>query len=457
MSEKTRADVVISLEKRLTIVREEARNEPSATPCFIFRVPQNLRLQLSPGDDTAYIPEVVSIGPYHAGNDCLRGMDYHKTRALNSVLTRTNQPLAYYLDPMYELEQNARKCYHGEVDMTYTTFVEMMLLDGCFMLEIIRGHNTGFDQLGYSPNDPVFTIRGYNNMASLIIKDMIKLENQIPFFVLEKLFDLQESRRTSGQLAQLASAMFIKWLTGEKLEVDHLKGKFLHCLNVFQYSLLLSIGDGLEDIQLLEPSMTQSNNPTDQHEFFYSASDLIEYGIKLKRPKKVKRPFWDIKWKSNGVLEIPRIFINNRFKVVFQNLVTFEQQCRKRNQLRPVITEYVTLMDKLIKSGTDVGHLHQAGIIVHQLRSDAEVASLFNELGKLAFVDPRVTSHYTGLYQQLNEHCNRWNHWKSELKMTYFGNPWAMASLFAAIVLLFLAFFQTFYTVYPYYWPPSRY
>ncbi|XP_074263962.1 UPF0481 protein At3g47200-like [Silene latifolia] len=361
---------------------------------------------------------------------------------------------------MYQLEQSARVCYQGPVDMTGIPFVETMLLDGLFVLEIIRGHNKGFDKLGYSPNDPVFTRRGYNNMASSIIKDLIKFENQILFFVLEKLYDLQVNREKPGELAQLASAMFIKWLTGEKLAVTPLKEKFLHCLNVFQYSLLLSIGDSLEDHDHLEPSMSQSNNLEDQqHEFFYSASDLIEYGIKFKRPNKVKRHFWDIRWKTNAVLEIPRIFINNRFKVVFQNLMTFEQQCRKHIQirnLRPVITEYVTLMDKLIKFGTDVGHLHQAGIIVHQLRSDAEVASLFNELGKLAFVDPRVTSHYTGLYQQLNNHCNRWNHWKSELKRTYFGNPWAMASLFAAIVLLLLAFFQTFYTVYPYYWPPSR-
>ena len=36
----------------------------------------------------------------------------------------------------------------------------MMVLDGCFVLELFRGVAEGFKKLGYPRNDPVFAMRG---------------------------------------------------------------------------------------------------------------------------------------------------------------------------------------------------------------------------------------------------------------------------------------------------------
>ncbi|KAL7191394.1 hypothetical protein ACSBR2_023464 [Camellia fascicularis] len=56
-------------------------------------------------------------------------------------------------------------------------FVELMVLNGCFILELFRRAIEGFKKLGYSRKDPIFAMRA--SMHSLQ-RDMTMLENQIP-------------------------------------------------------------------------------------------------------------------------------------------------------------------------------------------------------------------------------------------------------------------------------------
>ncbi|KAE7999646.1 hypothetical protein FH972_004054 [Carpinus fangiana] len=117
------------------------------------------------------------------------------------------------------------------------------------------------------------------------------------------------------------------------------------------------------------------------------------------------------------------------------------------------ITSYVVFMDNLINSHQDVGYLHYCGIIEHWLGSDAEVADLFNRLCQEVVFDIN-NSYLSRLSEDVNRYYNhRWNAWRASLKHNYFGNPWAIVSLIAAVVLLLLTFAQTFYGVYGYYNP----
>ncbi|KAL9394179.1 hypothetical protein Peur_013464 [Populus x canadensis] len=109
----------------------------------IYRVPHYLR----EGDEKAHAPQIVSL-----------------------------------------LEEKARSCYEGPIILSSNEFVEMMVLDGCFVLELFRGVAEGFKKLGYPRNDPVFVMRC--SMYSIQI-DMIMLENQLPLFVLDRLLGLK--------------------------------------------------------------------------------------------------------------------------------------------------------------------------------------------------------------------------------------------------------------------------
>ncbi|KAG2263676.1 hypothetical protein Bca52824_070755 [Brassica carinata] len=210
----------------------------------IYRVPQYLQ----ENDNKSYFPQTVSLGPYHHGKDHLLPMDRHKWRAVNMIMARTKQGIEMYLDAMKELEERARACYEGPIGLSSNKFTEMLVLDGCFVLELFRGA----DKLGYDRNDPVFAMRG--SMHS-IQRDMVMLENQLPLFVLNRLLELQLSpQNQTGLVAQLAIRFFDPLMpTNEPLTKTNQsnigKDKFfnpiadkdkeeLHCLDVFRRSLL---------------------------------------------------------------------------------------------------------------------------------------------------------------------------------------------------------------------------
>ncbi|CBI21372.3 unnamed protein product, partial [Vitis vinifera] len=388
---------VISIKEKLEQAHQDDAADSWAKLC-IYRLPHYLR----EGDDKAYIPQIVSLGPYHHGRRRLRNMDRHKWRSLHHILKRTNHDIEIYLDAMKELEEKARACYEGTICLSSNEFVEMMVLDGCFILELFRGVAGGFKHLGYARNDPVFAIRG--SMHS-IQRDMIMLENQIPLFPLTK----SDRNRLESSL-------------GYTTTFDPLGDQGgLHCLEVFRRSLLRTGPRPVPRIWMKRWSHSNRVADKRRQQLIHCVTQLREAGIKFKKRKTDR--FWDIKFK-NGILRIPRLLIHDGTKSLFLNLIAFEQchlDCSND------ITSYVIFMDSLINSPEDVGYLHYCGIMEHWLGSESEVADLFNRLCQEVVFD--INDSYLSSF------------------------PWTIISFVAAVVLLALTFAQTFYAVYSYYRP----
>ncbi|PKU70776.1 UPF0481 protein [Dendrobium catenatum] len=193
----------MSIREKLDQARQYEASSPWAT-LSIYRVPKSLR----DVDETAYAPQIVSIGPYHRGRRRLRDMDRHKWRALHHALTRAGHDVRLYLAAARSLEDRARACYESPLSISGEAFVESLVLDAIFALELFRGvAGEGFPRLGYAPNDPVFAVRGI--MHSLQ-RDMIMLENQLPLFVLDIILALQLGHEPSrsGLVAPLALRFF---------------------------------------------------------------------------------------------------------------------------------------------------------------------------------------------------------------------------------------------------------
>ncbi|XP_010244239.1 PREDICTED: UPF0481 protein At3g47200-like [Nelumbo nucifera] len=452
---------VISITEKLEQARQD-ENAGSWAKLCIYRVPKCLR----EGDDKAYVPQIVSLGPYHHGRKRLREMDRHKWRALHHTLKRTNHDVKHYLEPIKELEEKARACYEGEITLSSKEFVEMMVLDGCFMLELFRGAAGGFKHLGYSRNDPVFAMRG---IMHSIQRDMIMLENQIPLFVLDRLLGLQMGDLDQkGFVAKLALRFFDplmpsdeplqqKYLTRMESSMGHstvfdplTEQDGLHCLDIFRRSLLRRGPQPSARMWIRRWSQADRVADKRRQQLIHCVTELKDAGIKFKKRKTDR--FWDIKFK-NGVLRIPRLLIHDGTKSLFLNLIAFEQchlDCSNN------ITTYVIFMDNLINSPQDVGYLHYYGIIEHWLGSDAEVADLFNRLCQEVVFDIKE-SYLSLLSEQVNRYSEqKWNAWRASLKHNYFSNPWAIISFSAAVVLLLLTTAQTFYGVYGYYKPPRQ-
>ncbi|KAK8587044.1 hypothetical protein V6N12_021559 [Hibiscus sabdariffa] len=313
---------IISIKEKL----EQARQDDAAGSwerLSIYRVPHYLR----EGDIKSYVPQIVSLGPYHHGKKRLRQMDQHKWRSLHRVLKRTNMEIQVYLDSMTELEERARACYEGTITLATNEFVEMLVLDGCFVLELFQGTAVGFERLGYARNDPVFAMRG---SMHAIQRDMIMLENQLPLFVLDRLLGIQLGEPDQkGKVAKLAIRFFDPLMPTDepltKSDMNRLGSSLghtntfdpfsdlggLHCLDVFRRSLLSSGAKPKPRVWLKRRSNAIRVADKRRQQLIHCVSELREAGIKFRKRKTDR--FWDIKFK-NGVLHIPRLLIHDGTK-----------------------------------------------------------------------------------------------------------------------------------------------
>jgi len=140
--QKLRDIWVISLNDKMKTLGDNATT--SWDNLCIYRVPPYLQ----ENDTKSYMPQIVSIGPFHHGHKHLMPMERHKWRAVNMVMARTKHDIKMYIDAMKELEEKARACYQGPINMKRNEFIEMLVLDGVFIIEIFKGTSEGFQEIG---------------------------------------------------------------------------------------------------------------------------------------------------------------------------------------------------------------------------------------------------------------------------------------------------------------------
>jgi hypothetical protein len=153
----------------------------------IYRVPAHMKN----GERTSpYEPQLVSLGPFHRDNPDLPPMDEHKQRALVHLLRRTGRPVR---DLVAAMEAVAEKLEDAYMDLDdgwrrdRDGFLRVMVMDGCFLLEVMRTAEAGGAPGDYAPNDPIFSRHGELYMFPYVRRDMLVMENQLPLLVLQRL------------------------------------------------------------------------------------------------------------------------------------------------------------------------------------------------------------------------------------------------------------------------------
>ncbi|KAK9921197.1 hypothetical protein M0R45_029718 [Rubus argutus] len=185
-------EYVVAMQRRLHVNGDGIRGTSSEVQqIWIHRVPHSLS-GIHPTNPTAIHPELVSIGPYHRGTDELLEFESYKWWFLKRLLSRTKRrdvKLRDLVEAAKKLEDRTRKCYDDEdIPMSSSDFVEMMVLDGCFIIELFRHVCRNEDVKG--TYDPILSKPW---LIPILTRDLLKLENQLPFFVLATLFDLTVS------------------------------------------------------------------------------------------------------------------------------------------------------------------------------------------------------------------------------------------------------------------------
>ncbi|KAF5464934.1 hypothetical protein F2P56_014971 [Juglans regia] len=175
-----------ALSTRIEAIDKKLAGTPiNAEERSIFKV-HELLLKVN---EKAYKPVLLAIGPYNDhGKVGHEFMEEHKLRYLKQMLLRRNEcSVKDYISALSYLEERARNCYAERISLKKDEFVEMMLLDGCFIIELFRKYeecNSG------DKHDPIFQMSWMHNV---IARDLLLFENQLPYFVLTKLFEMSAS------------------------------------------------------------------------------------------------------------------------------------------------------------------------------------------------------------------------------------------------------------------------
>ncbi|XP_010023720.2 UPF0481 protein At3g47200-like [Eucalyptus grandis] len=398
---------------------------PTLPEHSIFRV----RPQLRRVNNKAYEPEILVVGPHHYGNDKFKSMEEQKMRYVQQLLQRRKEEsIDRYMPTLRELEQLVRNCYAETINLSQEKFLAMMFIDGCFIVELFRKYNMEKLRNKDGPLMEADWIR------YCLQRDLLLLENQLPLFFLNKLYDLTKRSDEPRELIDIATTYF-DFKLGDSGQCPTLRESkhLLHLMHTCWTS-------GLPNV----PRLSGRAPPTKEKLMFMSsATELRESGVKLRAVR--GRHMKDIRF-ENGKLEIPVLIVQDHTESQFRNLIAYEQH--RQGGGISYFTDYVTLMDCLINSSKDVEVLRRAGIIKNYLGDDEVIAQMFNRMGDYVTLP---NFYYSEIFKTVNAYCNkRRNVWMAKLRREYFHSPWAFLSVLAAIVLLLLAAAQTVFTILSY-------
>ncbi|KAI3939359.1 hypothetical protein MKW98_022227 [Papaver atlanticum] len=492
MQQQTPAEWVININDRI----KEGNGIDSGRSWTIYRVPRNM------GDihRNAYIPKLVSIGPFHYGDRLLQPMEDHKMRYLWYILGYTcNEecctpvsvqepgPSAQVMTPqlnvpvvvdslvipeinkevvgvslerleasMKALERKTRECYSETFNyINSEDFVQMMVMDGCFIIRLLRLYYKYYyyeDGLQEPVDDPIFKARW---MLRSLQRDLLMLQNQLPFFVLQELFNLIRCpEQDNVSLAELAVRFFNPIIPRERMNMDDLFEAdvvYDHLLCLFRGSFITPLKSqykrGKKKFHPTTPSIRLAQQ---EKQLNYCVTELQEAGIKFIK-KEQNDDLLSIDYDEDGILRIPQLHMDDNTVPLFLNSIAYEQ-CHEKAQ--PYFTNHFIFFDCLVNTSKDIDILHNNGILNHVLGSDKDVAHLINKLCREIVYDVDV-NHLQRQMKGLNNYyktyySTKWHIWMRNLVRQYFSSPWTFLSLIAAIFLLLLTTAQTFFAVYSY-------
>ncbi|KAJ3683494.1 hypothetical protein LUZ60_013721 [Juncus effusus] len=423
-------------------------------------------------------------------------MEHEKWSYLRDFLARNNEiDLEVYIQEIRPLETEARQCYSEFVQMLSDEFVMMLILDGCFLLEyFLKQEGAQLDGLFVA----YWTEEGTDS-------DILLLENQLPFFIMHKLFAIYGGCahfcEGSCPLVKLIIPFFgygtqePRWLRLASCNgVHHLLHLFYTCFvpglqrennNVVRNqprSLVFELffrfmswfpqqpsaskytleeendveeGAAEESEEVEEDGEEEEAEETEEVKVKEGSSleeldinipcvsELFEAGVRFRRKRKPCHMF-DISF-QNGIMEMPLVEIGFTRKIIYSNVVAFEQS--QRNELDMIFTSYMALLDALINMEKDVAVLQECGIMENLLQNEEDAAIFYNHFGD--FNTMNYQEHYfRGLFIELRKYSeSTWHKYRAKLMHDYFNNPWAIISIGAGGFLLILTVVQTYFSV----------
>ncbi|XP_022718683.1 uncharacterized protein LOC111276957 isoform X4 [Durio zibethinus] len=287
----------------------------------LYKVPHRLR-QVNP---KAYEPNVISIGPRHHGKQHLKATEVIKSRLFSRMIKDSKLEPKDFVETMKPIEKQVRECYEEPLDhIDSDTFVKMMILDGCFIVQLFQ------------------VIPG------------------------PKIFPDKKCPISAKDTKHLLSLVHDNWLPSSQgiKQHKHFKAKADRCC------WICCARKREEKDRRLRKNMR-------------CATDLKAAGISFsENNEKNLHSLFEIKFK-NKKLKIPKLSIEHCTDRLLRNFIAYEQFIPSSEPT--YVCDYVVFMHNLINSGKDVKFLRHNGIFDNCLGDDEAVAKMFNKLGDCTY------------------------------------------------------------------------
>ncbi|KAL4563494.1 hypothetical protein LXL04_027537 [Taraxacum kok-saghyz] len=404
----------------------------------IYMVPSLVR-DLSP---SSFTPRVVAIGPLHKQDEHLQGYEEQKTTYLHNMLLRLglvqDQTWRICVEKVTRSIEKVKACYAASTAYDDSQLATMMVIDGFFILEFAASLSDLKSETNLLITPNILITRS-------IIHDLLLIENQIPFFVLEIIFECTGLASEKG--ASLAAhievlVMYYYLFQGTRI---------VPCRISTPVHFLAFVHTYYKPVKPMPPVSLLSCKG-------HSAMDLCRAGViftpndddpnwamamKLTSTSPFRSWFPDNKfsWYRRPTLMMPKLRIGDYSELILRNLIMYEHT--------PGVTKYVTsfscALDMLIDTGADIAVLKKSKVLTCYFGSNEDAAHMINMLSK-NFTCPEFF--YDTEWRALDGYYNSyWPNTFAGLKRTYFNSPWSIIAVLAAFVLFALTVVQTVFSI----------
>ncbi|KAI5560265.1 hypothetical protein BDE02_16G036000 [Populus trichocarpa] len=354
----------------------------------IPKVPRLLRQIQS--NQKCYDPSLVSIGPYHHGNPELRDMEKLKVTFTRKFVDDSGICIEDFYCKVAEVAIDARRCYAEDSTDEFDDekFTQIMFLDGCFILQFIFF-------LLRRPED----LKMPGHQVVLVKRDLLLLENQLPFQVIWSLMNLRFGKGEGGGRNKLINDFIrhIRALPPRKESIKEMIKKFAG-----KYHQPVHLLGLLHTDHINKEACSHCSTRSSDWYSYRSAKDLRTVGIRF-------RPNW-----TNAYSDV-------EFKSSFR---AYETCCDASGELW--VTSYACFLDSLIQDVEDVKVLQSEGVLNIFVR-EQEVADLFNQMSRNLVPNPYA---YSDVKRQIElDRKSIIKKWVAEWLHDYFSSPWSFIAL----------------------------
>ncbi|XP_058217030.1 UPF0481 protein At3g47200-like [Rhododendron vialii] len=397
----------------------------------IYRVPEELRKL----KESAYTPRLISIGPLHREDKHLQTPLQHvKMSYANHLFSRLTAGMEDHESALHTMTTVLQNCLAGmraSIDVAKKFYAEevtldeeMMLIDGCFILEFLYRFPT-FDG---QKRDPIF---GNTLTLSNVKNDLVLLENQIPFFVLEKLFQLTVGEIRNRPDENWSLTNYLRRCYDFKMSHENKESiSYCHILHNLQ-DWYRPVAETLTGKPLISEGILMP-----------SASELKYAGVKFVPDEKNKNLFKFSEPKGlfrmcgRPRFKIPTLTLYNETELYLRNLIAFEQSCPG---IPAYVTSYVFVMDTLVNSDSDIKVLEKAKVMSNYLGAREDATRVFNKICKEAALGGDFF--FAGTCSQATKYSKRfWPRYIAASKI--YGNPWMFRAFFVGFVSFVISVVQ---------------